>query len=335
MKQFVVTVSTIILFLFCINACKKEGSFETGSGTGGDAVGNISDSLGNCSQILVKGNYQVDSIFTDSNYLVIKLNITSRGKYKVTTDSSNGFWFIDSGYILNPGIQTVKVKGHGKPLLPLITPKVVTFDSTSCQININCGVFPLTTNNDYFPTTVGSNWAYYYSSNLSDTLNTSVSNLYGIIGLNAYSIFVSSYGGLNDTTFYRKDVSGNYYQYVSLLDTSSGPIDYPFLKDYKNVNDNWESDTVRGILNGQAVTVKYKFTMVAKNQSFTFNSLNYNDVIEIKEEAFIKSAFVSSFPSTSLSTDYSYYARNIGWVASQYPSSPTENITLKRKPNIK
>jgi hypothetical protein len=335
MKQFAATVSVIILFLFCIDACKKEASFETGIGTGGDAIGSIVDSSGNCREIIVKGTYKVDSIFTDSNYLVIKLNISSRGKYKVSTDSSNGFWFIDSGYILTPGIQTVKVKGHGKPLLPLITPKVVTFDSSSCVININCGVLPLTSNNDYFPTTVGSNWAYYYGTNLQDTSNTSVSNLYGIIGLNAYSIFVSSYQGLNDTTFYRKDVSGNYYQYVSLLDTSSGPIDYPFLKDYKSVNDTWETDSVRGILNGQAVTVKYKFTMLAKNQPYTFNSINYTDVIKIKEEAFIKSAFVSTYPTTAVFTDYSYYARNIGWVASEYPASPTDNVTLKRKPTIK
>ena len=116
------------------------------------------------------------------------------------------------------------------------------------------------------------------------------------------------------------------------MDSSSTWIDYPFLKDYKNVGDTWESDTVRGILNGQNVTAKYVFTLTAKNIPYTANGIIYNDVIIVKEEGYIKDAPTSAF--SIVSTDYSYYARHIGWVATTYPSSPTYNVTLLRQPTI-
>lgn len=136
MKRITAIVSLIILIVFYIIACKKESSLETGNNSGGIAVGSLLDSAGNCQQIIVKGNYQVDNILTDSNYLLIKLNIINRGKFKINSDSSNGFWFSDSGYTISTGIQTVKVKGYGKPLLPIITTKTVGFDSTFCEFTI-------------------------------------------------------------------------------------------------------------------------------------------------------------------------------------------------------
>lgn len=336
MKKFVEIFSLLFSFVFFMNACKKDLSVETGN-TGGTAMGTVLDSLGNCQQIIVHGNYRVDSILTDSNYLLIKLNITSRGKYKVSSDSSNGFWFSDSGFVITTGLQTVKIKGHGKPLLPMVTTKTISFDSTVCQVNINCGLLPLSTNNDYFPTTVGSNWTYYYGSNLTDTSVTTVTNLYAIIGLNAYSLFSDIYPTPpNDTLIYRKDGNGNYYQYTKLLDSSSTWIDYPFLKDNLTVGSAWESDTIQGILNGQHVTMKYGFTITAQNSSFVFNGINYSNVIAVQEVPYLKlsSDPPSAFIPQTQSTDNSYYAKGIGWIATTYPSSPTYNITLLRMPNI-
>ncbi len=337
MKQFAITLSTFILFIFCMNACKKEMSYETGNGANGNSGGTITDSLGNCQKIIVKGTYKVDTLFTDSNYLLVQLNITSRGHYKVSTDSSNGFWFIDSGYALNTGLQTVKIRGYGKPLLPIVTTKTVSYDSTFCQINIDCGALPIFTNDDYFPTTIGSNWSYFVGTSLTNNFTTTVSNLYAIIGTNAYSIFTTPYPSYNDTSFYRKDGNGNYYQFISLLDTSSGPIDFPFLKDYKNVNDTWESDTVQGILGGQYVTIKYGFTMAAKGLTIPFNGITYKNVIKVQEDVYLK---LISQPSTAFVrqtdlTDYTYYSKGVGWIASQYITYPAENITVKSQPVIK
>ncbi len=336
MKKFVSIFSLFFLFILGINSCKKDLSIDTGN-TGASALGSVLDSLGNCQQIIVHGTYQVDSILTDSNYLLIKLNIAGRGKYKVSSDSSNGFWFSDSGFIISTGIQTVKIKAHGKPLLPIVTSKTISFDSTFCQVNINCGLFPLTTNTDYFPTTIGSNWTYYYGTNLTDTSVTSVTSLYAILGLNAYSIFSDVYPTPpNDTTIYRKDGNGNYYQYTKLLDSSNTWIDYPFLKDNLTVGSYWESDTAQGILNGQNVTIKYGFTITAQNISISLNGITYSNVITVKEDPYLK---LTSDPSTafilqSQSSDFSAYAKGIGWIATTYPSSPTYNVTIKRMPNI-
>jgi len=334
MKQFAITLSTIILFIFCMNSCKKEMSYETGNGANGNSAGTITDSLGNCQLIIVKGTYKVDTLFTDSNYLLVQLNITSRGHYKVSTDSSNGFWFIDSGYALNTGLQTVKIRGYGKPLLPIVTTKTISYDSSFCQINIDCGALPIITNDDYFPTTIGSNWTYYVGTTLTNNFTTTVSSLYAIIGTNAYSIFTTPYPSYNDTSFYRKDGNGNYYQFVSLFDTSSGPIDYPFLKDYKNVGDYWECDTVQAIYYGQYITAKYGFTIIAKNQTYTFNNIQYTNVIKVKEEYFEKALSSPSF-SSSLDYDYSYYAKGKGWIATEFPSDPTSNTTIMSQPVIK
>ena len=243
MKQ--ILILTISLIFICTNACKKALSYETPGGVNSIAKGTLQDSMGNCMVIIAKGTYQTSNSLTDSNYLLVTLNITSTGKYVVSSDSGNGFWFKDSGYVLNPGLQTVKVKGYGKPLLPVVTVKTVTFDSSSCQVSINCGQLPLATNTDYFPTTIGSSWTYFTGTNLNDYFTATVSNLYTTIGNYAYSLFANSYVQYSpDTSAYRKDGNGNYYQYITLLDTSTGPIDYPFLKDYKNVGDYWESDTV-------------------------------------------------------------------------------------------
>lgn len=311
-------------------------SIETGN-SGGPALGSVLDSAGNCQQIIVHGKYHVDSILTDSNYLLIKLNITSRGKYKVSSDSSNGFWFSDSGFIITTGLQTVKIKGHGKPLLPMVTTKTISFDSTFCQVNINCGLLPLSTNNDYFPTTTGSNWTYYYGANVTDTSVTSVTNLYAIIGLNAYSIFSDQYPtSPSDTTIYRKDGNGNYYQHTKLLDSSSTWIDYPFLKDNLTVGSYWESDTVQGILNGQNVTMKYGFTISAQNTTATFNGVTYSNVIIVKENPYLKlsSDPPSAFILQSQSSDYSSYAKGIGWISTTYPNNSNYDITALRMPNI-
>lgn len=336
MKKFVSIFSLFFLLILGMNSCQKDLSIDTGN-TSNSALGTVLDSLGNCQQIIVHGNYQVDSILTDSNYLLIKLNIAGRGKYKVISDSSNGFWFSDSGYIIATGVQTVKIKGHGKPLLPMVTTKTISFDSSICQVNINCGLLPLTTNTDYFPTTIGSNWTYYYGTNLNDTSITSVTSLYAIIGLNAYSIFSDVYPTPpNDTTIYRKDGNGNYYQFTKLLDSSSTYIDYPFLKDYLTAGSYWESDTIQGILNGQNVTMKYGLTIIAQNTSASFNGVNYTNVINVQEVPYLKltSDPSSAFVPQTQSSDNSYYAKGIGWIATTYPSSPSYNVTIKRRPNI-
>lgn len=136
MKQSIFKITFIFALLFLLENCTKDKSFETGKGFTSYAVGSVLDSSGNCQEIVVKGNYIVDTVLTDSNYVLVNVTTTSIGRCKITTDTVNGMWFIDSVYSLTTGSQSIKVKGYGKPILPLSSTFTVTFDSTYCQFSI-------------------------------------------------------------------------------------------------------------------------------------------------------------------------------------------------------
>ena len=80
----------IYLFVFCslllIVSCTKETSFESGS-LFGSAEGTLKDTAGNCQGISIKGQYVMDSVLTDSNYVTITATITKSGNYKIYTSA--------------------------------------------------------------------------------------------------------------------------------------------------------------------------------------------------------------------------------------------------------
>ncbi len=131
MKQAVLKIVFLFLGMALLATCKKDYSIE-GNGFNNNATGTLLDSAGNCQQIVVAGTYQVDTVLTDNNYLLVNVNFTSVGKYKIQTDTVNGFWFIDSATILNTGSQIIKVKGYGKPLLPVNPTFLVSFNDSYC-----------------------------------------------------------------------------------------------------------------------------------------------------------------------------------------------------------
>jgi hypothetical protein len=131
MKQTVLKIAFLFAGLALLTTCKKDYSVE-GNGYNNNAVGTLLDSSGSCQNIGVVGTYTVDSILTDSNYLLINVNFTSVGKYKIQTDTVNGFWFIDSATILTTGSQIIKIPGYGKPLLPVNPTFLVSFNDSYC-----------------------------------------------------------------------------------------------------------------------------------------------------------------------------------------------------------
>jgi hypothetical protein len=104
MKNLIVVLSAIFLY----TACQKEYSVDSGIASGSAAVGTLKDTLGNCQPITTNGNYFADSLLKDSNYVLIQVNITGVGNYKINTDIQNGYSFRDSGYFSATGLQTVK-----------------------------------------------------------------------------------------------------------------------------------------------------------------------------------------------------------------------------------
>ena len=128
-------LAILLAGIFIMAACQKEYSIETGS-AGGLAKGTLKDTLGNCQPMTLRGIYFVDSTVTDSNYVIIRVNITAPGTYTISTDIQNGYSFKDSGYFAVPGLINVKLKAKGKPILPITSDFTVSFGTSFCIFSV-------------------------------------------------------------------------------------------------------------------------------------------------------------------------------------------------------
>jgi len=323
-----------ILLLFIIGttvfvSCQKDYSIETTNGLNAPANAVLIDSLGNCESIVIKGSYNADTVLTDSNYLMINLGVLAPGKYKIHSDTVNGFWFNDSGYVLVTGNKTVKVKGYGKPILPQATTFIIYLNTSLCTFTVPVnGISVYTNNADYFPNTINSNWTYNNNYLNNDTVNYSVSNYVGVVsGGYTYNIFVPSDTINYGLSYYRKDGSGNYYQYAYLDDSASAPIDFIFLKDNVAQGSTWSTPVVTTIFNGASTNLKYNYTIVGKNISHSVNGTSYNNVIEVQTDVmyYINGSYQKA------DTFFDYYALGIGWIDEEDSTvNPTYSFTIKK-----
>src|SRR5882757_5427770 len=136
MTKLTLRLSIVLSVFLLFQACKKELSLENG-GFGGTAKGELVDSLGNCKNPTVVGTYKVDTpLTTTSNYIIINVNFTAQGKYKIYSDTVNGMWFLDSGFAISTGTTTIKLKGYGTPILPKTTDFALIFGNTLCSFSV-------------------------------------------------------------------------------------------------------------------------------------------------------------------------------------------------------
>ncbi|MBC7651815.1 MAG: hypothetical protein H7101_08705, partial [Deinococcales bacterium] len=292
-KQFYKIYSFVFCSLLLILSCTKETSFESGN-LFGSAEGTLKDSTGNCQGISIKGQYVMDSVLTDSNYVTITATITKPGNYKIYSDTVNGFWFRDSAFVLTAGVKTFKLKGYGKPILPKTANFTVLFNASACLFSITVtttagggggGNTPTAPSGDYFPITPNSNWTYDYTSNPPDTIRYTSKNFTATVNNKVYRIFTTNLG---DTLAYRKDsLQGEYFAY-SRFANDSRPLDYKFLDDKLPVNSFWETDTISTVALGFPTTYKIRFTIDAKNASYIINGNALDSVIKVKQEVFIQ-----------------------------------------------
>jgi hypothetical protein len=303
-------------------ACAKETSYESGSNINGTSVGTLKDSLGNCQNIIIKGNYKVDTALTDSNYVLVQVNVTTPGKYKIFTDTINGFWFFDSGYT-TAGTQLIRLKGYGKPLLPLVANFVVSYNNSFCTFSISTTTVSTLVYRDYFPTTIGSNWAYDVTG-LPDTLHIDATSNNQTFGGNVFRTFLayqSSPTVPDDTSYFRKS-GGSYYQYNAPDPFGSNYMEYIILKDDQPVGAQWDSPTVPTSFPG-ATDFRLHFTILAKNTSLTVNNINFDSVIRVQYNYQYK--VLGSFQNIGSPGD-SYFAKNVGLIKVEEPGTYLQTI---------
>lgn len=121
--------------LLLMQSCTKEYSVE-GNNTRLVASGSLQDSLGNCNMIEVKGSYQPGIALTGDNYINVQVNIMDSGTYHIFTDTVNGFYFTASGFTGTNGLQTIQLKGYGKPLVATAENFNVHFNENVCAFTI-------------------------------------------------------------------------------------------------------------------------------------------------------------------------------------------------------
>jgi len=100
----------------------------------GNAKGYITSLDSGCSPSRTHGIwYNGVAAGTDSNYLEVTLNVTTPGKYNITTGSENGVSFSGSGSFNEIGVYTVRLKSNGtfNHFGPTSFP--LQFDSSSCN----------------------------------------------------------------------------------------------------------------------------------------------------------------------------------------------------------
>lgn len=327
--------------------CKKEMSLENGL-SAGNATGELVDSLGFCKRIDVQGSYQVDTPLNGAtNYLVVNVNFTSQGKYKIYSDTVNGMWFIDSGFTVSTGPTTVKIKGYGTPILPKMTDFTLFYLNTVCTFSVNAGgtVSAGTgSKNDYFPTTSGSSFQYKYIPKIDviETFDVGVAN--GLIHYDTldYAKFGTN---LQDTFYFAKDGKGTYYalstvdfDYTFAFDTvPKFFISYPFLKENANVGESWSTAEYGPIwTGGKRGMAKAVFTIQEKGINHSVGGTTYNSVINVKRAIMFKPDG-GNYGSDPFLEGNSYYAKNYGLIDQVIKLSPTsnQNVSITSVPVIK
>ena len=356
MNRVTLRLSIFLSLFFIFNSCKKEFSLEKG-GYGGTAQGELVDSLGNCKSASVVGDYKVDTpISSITNYVFINVNFTAPGKYYIYSDTVNGMWFLDSGFVISSGPAVIKLKGYGTPILPKTTSFALLFNNNFCGFSVSIsgsggtgggggggGTSATGSKGDYFPTTNGSSFVYEYIPKLGGTDTFSVKVALGLIQVDSLNYAQFVYKSI-DTFYFAKDGKGNYYSYstvdfdyTNVFDSLPNKfISYPFLKENAVVGNTWESvdyGTVKLITSGltELGDAKAVFTIITKNTvPYTIGGKTYSNVINVKRDIMFKPNGSSSYKLVI--SGNSFYAKDYGLIDQVIG---TQSVSLFQTPIIK
>lgn len=335
MKKSYLYIFLPVAFLFVVIGCQKETSRETGN-IQNSANGSLLDSAGNCQSAVVNGRYKMDSLLTDSNYVLVNANFSNSGKFAITTDTVNGMWFNASGYTLGAGTTVLKLKGNGKPILPNTSNFVVSMNGANCSFAIT-----VTSDGDYLPTSAGSFWSFQYLPKLNTGSGSIDSFLVSVIGapipynVKNYYQYATS---MLDTFYFAKDGAGSYYEFGTLdfdytgIFDSTGFIEYPYLKDNLPVNSSWDSPEAAvkfGSFNGgvsKSGTAKVTFTIMGVNLSYTIAGQTLNNVIQVKREVYFKEN--GSLTYSKVLEGIATYAKGIGLIDQSITLSNTSTQSI-------
>lgn len=245
-----------------------------------------------CTGATAAGSYIVGTALSPtSNTIMLNVNVTAIGTWSVTTAPAvNGIIFSGTGAFTTTGAQTITLAANGTPTAPAGT---VTFTVTGGTGTCN---FPVTITSvpDYFPRTANSNWSYQFDGDPNDSLLIYVISPTRTINGNTYNLFFYNDGTSIDSFGYYRRSGPDYFEWIDMgayvgLDDSYW-MEWTFLKDNLTAGGTWTSAQFGGPFtdpgSGQTVnvTLRWEFTIVQQNVSFTVGTTSYTNVIQVKQE---------------------------------------------------
>jgi hypothetical protein len=287
------------------------------------ASGTLGGNAGSCTPFAISGSYQQGIVLNATNTVQIQVNVATAGTYNITTNTSNGVVFSNTGTFSNTGVQTVTLTGNGTPSSQGSVNFTVTFGNSSCTFSITFlpGAAP---SGDYFPVTLNSTWIYSLEGGTpSDSVRNNVIGYTLTTGGNVYNT-IASYdvppSAAFDSSYYRKP-GGDYYEYSVYSNTI--PFDqivageFIFLKDNVASGTTWTSPNITGTVSGVSVTANIKMTILAKAVAVTIGTFNFPDVIKVEYQYFIAGS------PTAFATSERWFARNVGEIYNSATSGTT------------
>lgn len=352
MKGLYTLIAWLGIIALGFSSCSKELSSE-GPGFGGTAAGTLLDSMGNCQTVVVKGQYKELETLTDSNYILVKVNFTTQGKYTIFSDTTNGMWFRDSGFAFVQGANTIKLKGKGQPILPGTFTFQINFGNSACLVNITTigSVNNGSSTADYLPTRANGYIDYElnpafpatnggfipeFRATIASTLSQGVYNNVS----RTYSRYTTSAG---DQLFARKDGTGKYYQfgtpefdYLYIYDTivNNERMDFVYLDESKNPGQSFDTDSLRvGFFDSNTNAMVYgwaklRITTLFKGRQMSLLGTLYTDIITVKRELYFKPDAAGSYSLLNLVAELSY-AKGIGLVDQRVFEATASGTTVQ------
>lgn len=352
MKGLFTSIAWLSIIVIGFTSCSKELSSE-GPGFGGIAAGTLLDSLGNCQTAVVKGQFKELETLTDSNYILVKVNFTTQGKYTIFSDTTNGMWFRDSGFAFVQGANTIKLKGKGQPILPGTFTFQINFGNSACLVNITTtgSVNNGATSADYLATKANGYIDYELSPAFPATNGSLIPEFRATIAANSFS---GTYN--NSTQSYtrystmvvppvhkRKDGTGKYYEfgtpefeYFFIYDTvvNEKQMEYVYLDESKNPGQFFETDSLRvGFTDTNSNTMVYgwgklRITTLFKGRQLSLLGTQYTDIITVKRELFFKADGQNIFSPLNFAAEISY-AKGIGLVDQRIYETSASGTTIQ------
>ena len=103
-----------MLCLMLLAACQRELFFDE-SPAPPSALYSFVSANDSCSNPVIEGQYRQTQELNDSNHIILQVDVTRAGNYRVSTDTINAVYFQDSGIFTATGRQTIRLRGNGVP----------------------------------------------------------------------------------------------------------------------------------------------------------------------------------------------------------------------------